>query len=78
MKRTNGIGIGIGIVLGVVALVGCGEKPQTAGAKRVDAQAFEGTENPYAMAGWKSGDRASWEAQMRARTQNQNEYTRAK
>ena len=66
------------VVLGT-ALAGCGEKPQigAAPAKRADAKAWEGAANSYAAPGWKSGDRASWEAQMRERAQSQNEYTRA-
>ncbi len=67
------------LALGIAALCACGEKAQTAGsAKKADTQAFEGAQNPYGVAGWKAGDRASWEEQMRVRAQNQNEYTRAK
>jgi len=65
--------------LGIVALAACGEKPQTAGGtKKVDAKAFEGAQNPYSVAGWKAGDRASWEDQMRARAMAQNEYNRVR
>lgn len=65
------------LALGIAALCACGEKAQTANsAKKVDAQAFEGAQNPYGSAGWKAGDRASWEEQLRARTQGQNEYVR--
>ena len=59
-------------------LAACAEKPQTleSGVK-VDVQAFEGTGMPYAAAGWKQGEKASWEQQLKVRTQNgQNEYGR--
>jgi hypothetical protein len=63
-----------------VALAGCGEKPQTleAGAKKVDSKAWEQSNSPYLAGGWKSGDKTSWDEQMRARAQAQNEYTRTK
>jgi hypothetical protein len=69
----------------IVALLGavlaaCGDKPQTAqepGAKKSDAKAWEGASNAYVAEGWKAGDQASWEAQLRARAQAQNEYSRA-
>ena len=60
-----------------LALGGCGEKAQTAGtsAKKVDAKPWEGTQGAYAASGWKAGDQASWEAQMKTRAQQgQNEY----
>ena len=61
----------------LAALVACGEKPQTLGASKRDAAAFEGTTNPYSASGWKAGDQKSWEQQLRARGQyGQNEYTR--
>jgi len=65
-----------------LALAGCGEREQTAGqggAKKSDAKAWQGAQaTSYAVPGWKAGDKDSWEAQMRTRTQQgQNEYTRA-
>ena len=57
-------------------LAACGEKPQTT-TKKVDAQPWEGARDPYVASGWKAGDRASWELQMRNRAQGQNEYARA-
>ena len=62
----------------VAALSACGEKPQTLqSAAKVDSQAFQGTGAPYAVQGWKQGDKASWEQQVKNRTQQtQNEYTK--
>ncbi|MEY4644883.1 MAG: hypothetical protein ACO3AC_11455 [Hylemonella sp.] len=58
-------------------LVACGEKPQTATGARSDAPAYTGTGKPYAEKGWKQGDKASWESQLKARGANgQNEYQR--
>ncbi len=62
-----------------LALLGaCGEQPQTSGTGvKTDAAAFSGTGMPYAVPGWKQGDKASWEQQMKVRTQmGQNDYTK--
>ena len=57
----------------------CGEKPQTThpAMKKSDGKAWEGAQNAYVAEGWKAGDQASWETQMRQRAQSQNEYNRA-
>ena len=68
-----------GALAAVAALAACGEKPQTlqSGVK-VDAPGLPGhrparTPSP----GWKQGDKASWEQQLKTRTQQgQNEYTK--
>jgi len=64
-----------------VGVAGCGDKAQTAdaGVKKSDAKAWEGGGvAAYSAGGWKSGDKDSWEAQMKARAQRgQNEYSRA-
>ncbi len=61
----------------VLAVSACGEKPQTQGASKTDANPYVGTGSNFASPGWKQGDKVSWEQHMRARTQNtQNEYTR--
>ncbi len=59
------------------ALAACGEK--TAGAvKKSDVPAFQGSTgaSAYVANGWKAGDQAAWEQQLRNRTQGQNEYAR--
>jgi len=60
------------------ALSACGDKTQTLGSGvKVDSQAFHGTGMPYAVPGWKQGDKGSWEQQVKNRTQQtQNEYTK--
>jgi hypothetical protein len=68
----------LGLLACALALAGCGEKPQALGGVKHDRQAFEGTGMPFAAQGWKEGDKASWEAQLRTRAQNgQNDYAKA-
>jgi hypothetical protein len=65
-------------LLAVFALAACGEK--TAGAvKKSDVPAFQGStgQAAYSASGWKAGDQAAWDQQLRTRTQGQNEYSRA-
>ena len=61
-------------------LVACTEKPQTIGSNAgVDAHAFNGTgvSPPFTAAGWKNGDKNSWEQQLKVRTQiGQNDYNK--
>jgi hypothetical protein len=66
-------------VLAVMALVACGERPQTISGGKGDASAFKGADNPFVAPGWKQGDKTSWEQGLKARAQNtQNEYSKAK
>lgn len=69
------------LIVAVLAagLSACGEKAQTAqpAAKKSDGKAWDGAQNAFVAEGWKAGDQASWETQMRLRAQNQNEYSRA-
>ena len=61
----------------LVALTACGEKPQTIGGNSKVAPAYAGTGSRYMQPGWKAGDKAGWEAQLKARQlYGQNEYTR--
>ncbi len=69
-----------GVLLGaVLALAACSEKPQTAGAGKLDQAPYAGTGSaPFTVAGWKAGDKTSWEQALKARGQyGQNEYSRA-
>ena len=60
------------------ALAACTEKPQTLGSGvRQDTAAFQGTGTAFSAAGWKPGDKTSWEQQLKTRTQNgQNDYAK--
>ena len=73
-RSTTGLAV---IAMMALAVAGCGEKAQTATAKKTDAKAWESSQNTYAAEGWKGGDQAAWEAQMRIRAQGQNEYSRS-
>lgn len=65
------------ILAAAAALAACGEKPQAAGGARQDAAPYTGTGKSFVQPGWKQGDKASWESQLKARGQNsQNEYTK--
>lgn len=58
-------------------LAACGEKPQQTTGAGKDAPAYTGTGKAYAAAGWKQGDKADWEAKLKARNQyGQNDYAR--
>ena len=86
MRRALAI---VGVSIGCAAVLSaCGEKPQTnAEGVKVDAPPWTGTSNGTAQKegggtvftapGWKVGDKASWQEELKTRTQNgQNEYTR--
>ena len=69
----------------VVLLAACGEKPQGIGGVKHDSPSFNGTgsaaytgpTSAFAAPGWKAGDKASWEQQLRSRAQNgQNDYVK--
>ena len=59
-------------------LAACGETPQALDhSPKQDTAAFQGTGMPYTAAGWKPGDKVSWEQQLKTRAQNgQNDYTK--
>jgi hypothetical protein len=62
-----------------MVLAACGEKVQTTSSpKKADAKAWQGADDPFVAPGWQAGDRTSWENQLRARNQAQNEYNKVK
>lgn len=62
----------------VAALSACSEQPQNMeSAAGKDAAAYTGTGKAYALAGWKQGDKADWQAKLKTRTlYGQHEYVR--
>ena len=67
------------LALAALALAACAEREQTASGIRSDAAPFNGTNKqpPFTAAGWKPGDRANWEQQLKVRTVNgQNDYVK--
>jgi hypothetical protein len=74
MKRTITLACGAVLSLGLAA---CGEKAQTAGAKKPDTSPYASATGTHSATGWQVGDSASWERQLAKRAQmGQNEYTR--
>jgi hypothetical protein len=49
---------------------------QLLGKNKSDKAAYTGAKNPFVEKNWSPGDKTSWEMQLRARAQNQNEYTK--
>ena len=70
----------IAFIMLPLLLAACKEQPQAIGTNsNVDASAYQGTgvAPPFTAAGWKSGDKTSWESQMKVRTQmGQNDYNK--
>ena len=68
----------LGLLAAVLALSACSEKPQEMGGTRSDAAPYTGVgQSQYQQPGWKSGDKSSWEQQLKARAQyGMNDYTR--
>ena len=78
MSVARGLFVG---AVAVLALTACGEKKQTmtGAGKKSDAAPWVANSNAnpaFAAAGWKGGDKAAWEEQMRQRNQAQNDYVR--
>ena len=70
--------ITLAVAVLAAAGAGCGEKPQTAStAKKADAKGYELVGSNHVADGWKGGDQAAWEAQLRRRAEGQNEYPRS-
>jgi hypothetical protein len=66
------------IVLAGLLLAACGEKEQimTSSAAKPDAKPWTGANPAFMVPGWKAGDQTTWENQIRARAQTQNENVR--
>ena len=63
--------------MALVALVACGERPQTASGSKNDVASFKGADNQFVAPGWTAGDKTSWEQGLKARMQRtQNEYSK--
>lgn len=68
--------IRICIAASLLALAGCGEKPQELGVNKSDVPAFQGTGSNFTAPGWKPGDKTSWEQQLKTRGLGQNDYAK--
>ena len=67
----------IALAMMAVAASGCSEKPQTASARKTDAKGWDLARSGSLASGWKGGDQAAWEQQLRTRAEAQNEYPRS-
>ena len=66
-----------GVLMLTSVLAACGEKPQTADGGKNHVPAYQGAQNSFVAAGWKPGDKTSWEQSLKTRGQNtQNEYNK--
>ncbi|HCE09267.1 MAG TPA: hypothetical protein DIT28_15890 [Oxalobacteraceae bacterium] len=71
MKRTLLMG------LLMATLAACGERDQSlATGSKPDTKPWQAAQTPYTVKGWTAGDKTTWEAQMRTRSQTQNEYAK--
>ena len=74
-----GMCVGLYVTLGL-AVSGCGEKLQSADPRKSDLAPSQGASKSavaaYTAQGWKAGDATSWDAQIKRRSEGQNEYTR--
>ena len=76
MMKTKTIVYCTGLAL-LVGLAACTEKPQTLASRRADTPASQGTGTAFVAPGWKAGDQASWDEELRTRTERgQDEYAR--
>jgi len=64
------------VALALIALAGCGERPQVLNYKQGTYQGKPDTP-PYSNAPY-NGNRAEWEKAVATRNQNQNEYKRVR
>ncbi|KGD90114.1 lipoprotein [Achromobacter sp. RTa] len=61
----------------VLLLSACSEPSQELHSGNVGKPYYDGTGSNFTAAGWKPGDKSSWQQEMKTRTQRgQNEYTR--
>jgi len=61
----------------LMALTGCGDKPQGMGGVKSDTAPHQGTGMAYTIPGWKAGDKTSWEQQLKTRAQAQDDHAKA-
>ncbi len=62
----------------VLAACGQADTSNAKAPKKHDGKAWENGDAAYAAKGYKAGDEANWDQQLRTRAQNQNDYSRAK
>jgi hypothetical protein len=84
MKASRGIVFAAAALLAASGLAACGEREQVVVYKqgkyqgKPDAQPWQSDPSAslHTSSKWTQGDKTSWEAAIRTRNQNQNEYSR--
>ena len=75
--RIRRTALAFAFVTTALLLAACGDKPQNMVHRKSDTPASAGADAAYTAGTWKAGDVAAWEAQLKTRSQGQNEYSRA-
>jgi len=65
----------LALAVAAALVVACGEKPQESSHK-ADSHPWENANAGFMANGYKAGDAAAWDTQIKQRTQGQNEYAR--
>ncbi len=65
------------VLAAALLLAACGDKAQTAGTPKSDGKPWQSAQTAHTAPGWTVGDKTAWENQLKARSQGQNEYSRA-
>jgi hypothetical protein len=61
----------------VASLAACGDRDQVLGdSRQPDTEHWQSTQSKHLAGGFKPGDEAAWDTQIRNRAQTQNEYSR--
>jgi hypothetical protein len=84
MTRARKLIVAVAALAAVAGLAGCGEKDQVIvyqqGKYQGKPDTMPADNDPgsslYTTSKWTKGDKSSWEAALKSRNQNQNEYTR--
>ena len=85
MSSVRRLLVALAAIAALGGLAGCGEKDQIVLYQQGKYQGKPDTKpadndpggSLYTTSKWTKGDKASWEAAIKSRNQNQNEYTRA-
>lgn len=63
-------------IAAAIVLTACTEKPQDFTSVKAGKEPWAGPATAFSAPGWTPGDAASWNDEIRQRTQGQNEYVR--
>jgi hypothetical protein len=63
------------LLAAALACAACSEKPQTT-SRKADGKPWENSHTAFLASGYKPGDAAAWDKEIRERNLRQNEYVR--